>query len=104
VTDIIKLPQELKIFNAAELEHKQSPNFSRIYTNSAGFGVNFFDLTIMFGEMVQDPGGMHIEDRVAVTMSLEHANALAQALRQAIDLYETSHAPIRKTPGPIPQV
>jgi Protein of unknown function (DUF3467) len=96
-------PQEMKVFNAKDLEHRPSPDFLRVYTNSANFGINFFDLTIVFGEMVSDTDakGMHIENRVAVTMSLEHAQALAQALRQTLDLYETTHAPIRKAPGQI---
>ncbi|HEV2200996.1 MAG TPA: DUF3467 domain-containing protein [Bryobacteraceae bacterium] len=101
----ITLPQEAKVFNAKDLEHRHSPNFLRIYANNAGFGINFFDLTIVFGEMVADADGkgMYTEDRVAVTMSLEHAQALMQALRQALDIYEKTHAPIRKVPGQIEQ-
>ena len=107
MTDTVKLPDDSKVFNAKDLAHTNSPDFFRVYANSANFGLNFFDLTITFGEMVSeaDANGMHIENRVAVTMSLEHARALSDALQKTIDIYESSHhAKIRKTPGTMPTV
>jgi len=108
MAETAKLPEESilpKLFNVKDLEHKSSPDFMRVYANSANFGLNFYDLTIVFGEMVSDAdaNGMHIENRVAVTMSLEHARALSDALQKTLEIYESSHhAKIRKAPGPMP--
>jgi hypothetical protein len=86
-----------KIFNVAELEHYRIPEFVSVYSNSAGFGINFFDLSIVFGQIVSpNIESMLIEDRVAVTMSIEHARALMIALQDTLAAYEKTHGQIRK--------
>jgi len=86
-------------FNVAEMEHKQGPDFSYIYANSASFSLNFFDIQITFGQILSpDPKSMYIEDRVAVTMTMEHARALEKALHDGIDQYEKIHGPVRPAP------
>ena len=95
----LKTPIVQKAFNVGELEHRPAPNFLQVYANSASFGVNFFELSILFGQITTaSPSKMNVEERVTVTMSLEHAKALANALQEALTNYEKSHASIRKAP------
>src|SRR5947209_3922670 len=95
-----KIEKVQKTFNVAELEHQRAPNFVSAYSNSATFGLNFFDMTMVFGQIVSPtPLTMLIEDRVAVTMSLEHAKALLRGLQDTIAAYEKTHGPVRDTPS-----
>jgi hypothetical protein len=90
-------PQNQKTFSVLEMEHHRPTSFSHVYSNNASFGITFFDLSITFGEVLVDgPNAMHVEDRVTVTMSVEHAKALANALEDVLTNYEKGHGPIRK--------
>ncbi len=92
-----KVEKLQKTFNVAELEHYRVPDFVSVYANSAGFGINFFDLSIVFGQIVSPSNeAMLIEDRIAVTMSIEHARALMVALQDTLAAYEKTHGQIRK--------
>jgi hypothetical protein len=96
-----KVEKLQKTFNVAELEHYRVPDFISFYANNAGFGINFFDLSIVFGQIVSPTNeSMLIEDRLAVTMSIEHAKALMMALQDMLATYEKTHGQIRK-PSPI---
>jgi hypothetical protein len=86
-------------FNVAEMEHKRSQNFSFVYANNAAFSLNFYDLQITFGQIVATgPKAMHIEDLVSVSMSIEHAKALAKALNDVVGQYEKLHGSVRVAP------
>jgi hypothetical protein len=86
-------------FNVAEMEHRHAPNFSFVYTNIVSLSLNFFDCQVIFGQILStDPKSMHIEDRVSVTMSIEHAKALAKGLNDTVEQYEKVHGPVRTAP------
>lgn len=96
-----KVDKLQKTFNVAELEHYRVPDFTQVYANSAGFGINFFDLSIVFGQIVSPSNdSMLIEDKIVVTMSIEHARALMLALQDTLATYEKTHGQIRK-PAPV---
>lgn len=91
--------KEIQQFNVVEMEHKRSQNFAFAYTNNSAFSLNFYDLQITFGQIVATgPKAMHIEDLVSVSMSLEHAKALANALNDVVGQYEKMHGSVRTAP------
>jgi hypothetical protein len=90
-----------KQFNVAEMAHRHAPSFSYIYANSASFSLNFFDIQIIFGQILSpDPTSMYVEDRVSITMTMEHARALEKALHDALEQYEKRSGPVRAAPPP----
>ena len=92
---------EQRKFNVLEMEHQRATNFSQVYANNASFGITFFDFSITFGQILApDPNSMLVEDRATITMSLEHAKALMNALQETLVTYEKTHGPIRKAPTP----
>jgi hypothetical protein len=90
-----------KTFAIADLKHKTAENFRRVYSNNSNIAANFFDMTVLFGEVIIDPEGTDpfLNDEVAVTMSWEHAKALLDGLARALTDYEQSNKqPIRRKP------
>jgi hypothetical protein len=72
-----------------DLPHIRLDKFLSTYINSTGLATNFYDLTVIFGKVtVSDAGEPVVEDHAAITMSWEHAKALATGLKQAVDNYE----------------
>ncbi len=94
-----KMSLTQKTFNVVELDHKRAENYPHVYSNSASFGITFFDLSIHFGQIRSGgPNSMYVEDLATITMSLEHAKALQNALQETLVNYEKSHGPIRDAP------
>lgn len=96
----MKVPEEIPRFNVADLPRKKAATFLRIYANNAGVAASFFDIDLVFGQLIaaQDESGKpmpHIEDLVTVSMSWEHAKALAKALDRTIAAYEKDQGPVR---------
>ena len=90
-----------KTFTIADLGHRTAENFRRVYSNNSNIAVNFFDVTVLFGQVIIDPDGTDpfLNDEVAVTMSWEHAKALLDGLTRALTDYEQSNKqPIRRKP------
>jgi len=88
-----------KDIRVADLKHIRSSDFKVIYTDAAGLALNFYSLSVIFGQIIPDSAeGMVIEDRVFVTMSLEHAKALAHVLLEHIAKYEAKSGQIRQKP------
>src|SRR5438128_6054779 len=73
-----------------DLPHEKSQGFVSIYTNTAGLAMNFYDVTILFGRVVNrdNPTESYIEDGASVTMAWEHAKALADSILKFLDIYE----------------
>ncbi|HYI93530.1 MAG TPA: DUF3467 domain-containing protein [Bryobacteraceae bacterium] len=90
--DDLKVP-----IDANTVSRTKSADFHSVYVNNANFAVSFFDIRFMFGHLVMDPGEPpRIEDKVAISMSLEHAKALHMALDRVLSNYERDHGPIRE--------
>src|SRR5690242_20210712 len=89
----------MQVFNVLEMEHRQAATFSNVYCNTTSFGMTFYDLSIVFGQIVAlDSKSMIVEDGARIVMGWEHAKALSNALLGAIAHYEKTHGPIRKAP------
>jgi hypothetical protein len=94
-------PDQEKKHLLKDLQHHKAQDFYSIYTNTAGFGVGFYDFQIIFGRIVSGHSKdenvePYIEDIAGVTMSWEHAKALATSLSKVIDSYELDHGKIRQ--------
>ncbi|MGD0774286.1 MAG: DUF3467 domain-containing protein [Candidatus Solibacter sp.] len=88
-------------FNIKDLSHRRVQDFHSIYANTAGFAVGFYDFEIIFGRIVSGHSkdeNIHpyIEDVTGVTMSWEHAKALASGLSKVIESYEVEQGKIRE--------
>jgi hypothetical protein len=72
---------------------------SRYYANSAQFTVSFFDIGIIFGQIV-DAGKerLLIETGVTVTMSPQHAKEVSKHLQKNIEMYEAKFGTIAELP------
>lgn len=86
-----------------DLQHVTSPDYRVVYTDSAGLIGNFYGLSIIFGQIVpvlsSTPGDFNdlvVEDRVVVSMSMEHAVELVGVLQDAIEQYEDRRGPVRR--------
>lgn len=80
-----------------DLERVQSADFMFVHSNSARLAENFYDIQIIFGAVIPRPKEElpAIEERVAVSMSWEHAKALYLAVKRSVDAYEGAHGPLR---------
>jgi hypothetical protein len=85
-----------------ELARVRSPHFVAISSNNANATRGFFDITLLFSEIVLVPGTKpqgFIEDRASVEMSWEHAKALYKLLGRSIEYYEEKYqTKIREQP------
>jgi len=87
----------------SDLKHIASADYKVIYADSAWLTINFYGLSIVFGQIVPaihrtpgEPTELVVEDRVTVTMSIEHARALADVLQEHIQKYEDKQGPVRR--------
>ena len=87
-----------KAFNVADIAVRHAEGFRRVYANNSAFTVTFFDMCITFGEITAEGTSASVEQRVAVTMSIEHAKAMALGILGQLADYEKGNGPIRKTP------
>jgi len=90
-----KESQELKV------NRKRSTAFASTYANSAQISVSYFDFKLTFGTIESvDEKEVVIEEIVSVSMSPEHAGALAKILSHNIELYEKNFGSLRNLPTP----
>jgi hypothetical protein len=75
----------------SEIVNQQTSNFVSVYSNNVAFTLNFFDLAMIFGEMVAfNPGGAAtVEQKARVVMSLPHAKLFSMLLLHQIQQYES---------------
>jgi len=70
-----------------------------VYANNAHFATSPWDLTLIFGQAIaSDPQDVHLEQRVAVTLSPQTAKAVAEFLVRNVAAYEQQFGEIRYTP------
>lgn len=85
------MPEPAKNVNLeqVELTSERAPTFIKIYSNSANVEATPWDFTIVFGELRRlGPGKLIVDQLVGVTMSPQHAKALAQVLANNVREYE----------------
>jgi len=71
-----------------ELETVRSEKFIKIYANAANLEMTPWDFNIIFGELKKSNDKVVIEQSVAITMSPQHAKALAGVLVGHVKQYE----------------
>ncbi|HEV2960452.1 MAG TPA: DUF3467 domain-containing protein [Candidatus Angelobacter sp.] len=85
------MPEKTKdpdVSMAGNLPVERPERFIRVYSNNAAFVVTPFDFMIIFGEVNRSPDKTFVEQTVAVTMSPQHAKALAVVLLNNVREYE----------------
>ena len=88
MNELLKGPREL----VKDLPHARSDSFVSTYANNTGLVATFYDVTLIFGKVAVDPAATGvIEDHAAISMSWEHAKALVNGIRKAIEKYEEEH-------------
>ena len=85
-------------YTVEQLERIRVPNFCSVYANSTNSYSSFYDLRLIFGQVVVDPGREKpfVEDRVSVTLTWEHVGPLLDLLDKLLKAHELEHGPIRK--------
>src|SRR5712692_7223631 len=70
------------------MERTQASNFQSIYVNNVQISVSYFDVKMLLGEVsaITD-GRLNVSDKVAVTMSPEHAASLHKLLGDQLEKY-----------------
>lgn len=82
-----------------ELVNLKSPNFVSVYSNNVAYALNFFDLSMIFGEMQSvDNGKGIVEQTVRIVMSLPHAKIFGTLLLSQIQQYEEKFGVIALPP------
>ncbi|MGH9793401.1 MAG: DUF3467 domain-containing protein [Candidatus Acidiferrales bacterium] len=97
-----KSEQKETVKAAPQVEAQPSPKYSEpkngilfTYTNHVQVGQTMFDLRLLFGEVLDaKPDGMHVENRVHVTMTWLHAKMLYVLLGHVIRKFEAKHGVI----------
>jgi|ERR1017187_777109 hypothetical protein len=88
-----------RAFNVADIPVTRAENFTRVYANNSAFAMTFFDFCITFGEVsIEANSSAAVEQRVAVTMSIEHAKAMAIGILEHLANYEKGNGAIRTAP------
>jgi hypothetical protein len=87
------MPEETKLnpatAQARKLVRKSAENFKVYYVNNSEVGMTTWDLSIRFARIsAADTENLYVEDQAIVTMSLQHAKALAMILSSYVKQYE----------------
>jgi|ERR1039457_2494216 hypothetical protein len=70
------------------------------YANSIQLGFTFFDMRLIFGEIVDaNPKKVIIEQRAQITISYLQAKFLMMLLQSALQQHEAQHGEIKLPPG-----
>lgn len=81
------------------ITNKQSEDFVSTYANNVAFTLNFFDIAMTFGELVNfEEGIATVEQKVRVVMSMAHAKLYALLMINQIQQYEQRFGPIPLPP------
>jgi hypothetical protein len=92
-----KAPRQLNAIRS------KAPQFLNTWANSANVTISFFDIKITFGvveNVDESRSEIHIQDAASISMSPEHAKAVAELLSSHLDLYEKTYGALRHTPLP----
>jgi Protein of unknown function (DUF3467) len=86
-----------------KIDATQSAQFVSVYSNYVQVNSNFFDTTMIFGEMtgIKD-GVLSVEQKVRVVMSLPQVKLFALTLFQQISAYEHRFGPVHLAPEIVP--
>jgi uncharacterized protein DUF3467 len=103
------MPEHVKVVKktaaAAEVSTVQivrnpDPSFQTIYANNVHILTSYYDLKILFGEVVSVSGEtLQVTDKAAILMSLEHAAAFHRVLGEQLKAYRERFGEIRAEPG-----
>ncbi len=86
-------------FAIDDLPRRKDEGFRHVYVNQSNLAGSFMDLTILFSEVTPVPGQdppAEVVDRARITMTWEHAKALARLLGERVAAYEQSGQAIRE--------
>ncbi len=71
------------------------PDFASYYASSTGFFSTTFDISFIFGKIeAGEDGKLFIDQFAKVTMSYQHAKAVAIILAKTIEQYEAKNGPL----------
>ena len=78
------------------LERERAPEFRSFYTNNAQVITTYFDIGILFGELLDaNEQRVLIKDQALVKMSPEHAKSLNRVLTEQLEIYKNRFGAIR---------
>jgi hypothetical protein len=83
-----------------ELETVRSEKFFKTYANAANLEMTPWDFSLIFGELRKTGDKVVIEQSVAITMSPQHAKALAGVLVHHVKEYEKQVGEIKMPQQP----
>jgi len=76
-------------FTSRTIQNVPSPHYTSVYANNVALALNFFDLSMVFGEMVDiKETVLTVEQKVRVTMPPSHAKLFLLLLKLQIEQYE----------------
>ena len=85
----------LKELQDRPIVFRQADQFISYYANSAQFRISFFDIGIVFGQIVEaSKERLLIENQIVITMSPQHAKVLLDHLKKNVAKYEETYGPI----------
>lgn len=92
----IKPAPQRQLIKIDDLPRRHPANYLETYANNVGTSSNFYDVRFIFGQITANPKDeMHIEDRVGVTMSWEHARQFRDLLNRLLEAYEKENGEVR---------
>jgi hypothetical protein len=100
----VAISRRLQQFSVSvnQVRRNRGPGFLSIHANNTNATRGFFDISLVFGELILIPGPdpqSYIDDKVQVSMSWEHAKAINKLLERSINEYEEkNNAKIRDQP------
>jgi hypothetical protein len=94
------MPDPTKPEQPQELETARSEKFFKTYANAANLEMTPWDFTLLVGELRKAGDKVVIDQSVAITMSPQHAKALAGVLVHHVKEYEKQVGEIRMPQQP----
>jgi hypothetical protein len=96
---VTKLTQDSEDSKTLPVFREQSSGFQTIYVNNAQIALSFFDIKLLFGEVVSaSDEGVKVLEKLAVYMSPEHAVAFHRVLGSQLQVYRDRFGEIRPSP------
>lgn len=90
---------ETKVWDKSQLEFLQE-RIPSVYTNSANVVFSNWDASIDFGEILGEfEGKLRIAPKIRITMSLQHAKAFLQVLKDNLAAFEARFGEIQVIKG-----
>lgn len=90
-----KAPSGMTVQSQQDLVITRRPDFVAHYANNTGLLGTTFDLSLLFGRITDVKDGKVLIDQfIQITMSYQHAKAVAKILQENLAKYEQKHGPI----------